>query len=181
MFDKLHALALILIEQNGIRIGSSKAYRTCGSGTRPRKTAAAAAGLKERIFQVEVSFLEGNSSNRVKDTRKWDGLIAFTFHGSQWIYWHRGADKTENTIDDVGIKLYGFGIDLDESGAPIYDETRLHYIEHKFMRHPSIVISGGAGVIGLELFSGASTVSGVLLTGESIKTLYFPHVASNGT
>jgi hypothetical protein len=45
----------------------------------------------------------------------------------------------------------------------------------------SAVISGGSGVIGLELFSKGTTLSGVLLKDDSAKTLYFPHVASNNT
>ena len=43
----------------------------------------------------------------------------------------------------------------------------------------SAEITGGSGVIGLELFSGATTLSGVLLKDETTDTLYFPHVASN--
>jgi hypothetical protein len=45
----------------------------------------------------------------------------------------------------------------------------------------SAVISGGSGVIGLELFSKGSTLSGVLLKDDSAETLYFPHVASNAS
>ena len=41
------------------------------------------------------------------------------------------------------------------------------------------VITGGAGFIGLELFSKGKTLSGVLLKDDSADTLYFPHVASN--
>lgn len=41
----------------------------------------------------------------------------------------------------------------------------------------SAVITGGEGVIGLELFSQGALLSGVLLTDESANTLYFPHVA----
>ncbi|MFP4531381.1 MAG: PKD domain-containing protein [Desulfobacterales bacterium] len=43
----------------------------------------------------------------------------------------------------------------------------------------SAVITGGAGVIGLELFSKGKTLSGVLLKDESADTLYFPHVDSD--
>ena len=43
----------------------------------------------------------------------------------------------------------------------------------------SAVITGGSGVIGLELFSGENTLSGVLLKDQASDTLYFPHVASN--
>jgi len=43
----------------------------------------------------------------------------------------------------------------------------------------SAVIKGGSGIIGLELFAGDKTLSGVLLKDNSTDTLYFPHVASN--
>jgi len=43
----------------------------------------------------------------------------------------------------------------------------------------SAVITGGSGVIGLELFSKGNTLSGVLLKDETTDTLYFPHVAQD--
>ena len=43
----------------------------------------------------------------------------------------------------------------------------------------SAVITGGAGFIGLELFSKGKTLSGVLLRDDSAETLYFPHVDSD--
>lgn len=43
----------------------------------------------------------------------------------------------------------------------------------------SAVIKGGGGVIGLELFSGEGTLSGVLLQDAASETLYFPHIASD--
>jgi hypothetical protein len=88
-----------------------------------------------RVFQVEVSFLEGNYRNRVRKDRKWDDLIVFTPQGSQWIAWNRGADGIENTIDDIGIKIYGFGVDLDAAGQPVYDESRLHVVDHQHLRN----------------------------------------------
>lgn len=42
----------------------------------------------------------------------------------------------------------------------------------------SAVLSGGSGIVGLELFAGDKTLSGVLLKDASTKTLCFPHVAS---
>lgn len=86
-----------------------------------------------RVFQVGVTFLEGNSSNQVKNSRRWDDLIVFTPQGSQWIGWNKGGDKIANTIDDIGLKIYGFGIDLDADGNPIYDESRLHYVDHPYI------------------------------------------------
>jgi hypothetical protein len=87
-----------------------------------------------RIFQVEATFLEGNSGNRVRNSRHWDDIIVFTPQGSQWVYWAAGDDGIEGTIDDVGVKIYGFGIDLDENGEPIYDQDRLQYKDHMFIR-----------------------------------------------
>ena len=43
----------------------------------------------------------------------------------------------------------------------------------------SAVISGAAGVMGLELFGGPSQLDGIPLTGKTCATLYYPHVASN--
>jgi hypothetical protein len=43
----------------------------------------------------------------------------------------------------------------------------------------SAIISGGSGVVGLELFGGATVLSGVLVKDDSADTLYFPHVASD--
>jgi len=45
----------------------------------------------------------------------------------------------------------------------------------------SAVITGGAGFIGLELFSKGETLSGVLLKDDSADSLYFPHLASDKT
>lgn len=45
----------------------------------------------------------------------------------------------------------------------------------------SAFINGTSGVIGLELFGGETSLSGVLLTDNAVDTLYFPHVASNQT
>ncbi|MFO7839985.1 MAG: hypothetical protein R6X08_10880, partial [Desulfosalsimonadaceae bacterium] len=45
----------------------------------------------------------------------------------------------------------------------------------------SAEIEGGAGVIGLELFGGDGILSGVLLRDACADTLYFPHVATEGT
>jgi hypothetical protein len=68
-------------------------------------------------FRVEVRLLEGNSGNRVKSTRRWDDLLSVTPQGSEWI---------EDTTDK---KIYGFGIDLNSRGEPVYDESRLHFVK----------------------------------------------------
>jgi subtilisin family serine protease len=43
----------------------------------------------------------------------------------------------------------------------------------------SAVITGGEGVIGLELFAGGKVLTGVPLIDDSTNTLFFPHVASD--
>ena len=68
---------------------------------------------------MEVTLLEGNSSNRVKDTRHWDDVLSLTPQGSDWI----GSGK----------KIYGFGIDLNSRGQPIYDTSRLHWVHYQFV------------------------------------------------
>jgi hypothetical protein len=67
--------------------------------------------------KVEVTLLEGNSSNRVKKTRFWDDVQSLTPQGSEWI---------PNTTNK---KIYGFGIDLNSRGEPVYDESRLHFVK----------------------------------------------------
>jgi hypothetical protein len=91
------------------------------------------------VFRVKVSFLEGNSNNRVLNSREWEDLLSFTPQGSDWIGWKDGPDGISHTTDDIGIKIYGFGIDLDAQGDPIIDETRLHYVDHGYLRHVSAV------------------------------------------
>ncbi|MHC4309087.1 MAG: hypothetical protein ACYSSN_04005 [Planctomycetota bacterium] len=68
-------------------------------------------------FKVEVTLLEGNSGNRVKNSRHWEDLRSLTPQGYEWI---------PNTDDK---KIYGFGIDLDSSGQPDYDGSRLHIVK----------------------------------------------------
>ncbi len=45
----------------------------------------------------------------------------------------------------------------------------------------SAVISGGSGIIGLELFSRGNLLGGALLMDDMASTLYFPHIASNAS
>jgi hypothetical protein len=81
-----------------------------------------------QVFKVEATLLEGNSSKRVKDSRHWDDVMSLTTQGSQWI----GTDW----------KIWGFGIDLDSSGEPIYDPSRLHWVSH-----PDVVVLGPSRVV----------------------------------
>ncbi len=71
------------------------------------------------VTSVYVTFLEGNSGNRVKDTREMDDIIDYSPWGSEYI------DSSEC---DYGMKICGFGIDLDVLGNPDYDESRLNYV-----------------------------------------------------
>jgi len=70
-----------------------------------------------RIFKIEVTLLQGNAGGpgEVKDG-KFDDLYALTPAGSDWI----GSSR----------KIYGFGVDLDSHGNPIYDPDRLHYVPY---------------------------------------------------
>jgi hypothetical protein len=74
------------------------------------------------VFQVEATFLEGNSGKQVTDGRYLDDLLKYTPAGTGWI-------PTER-------KIYGFGVDLDEQGDPIYDPSRLHYEYHPAVLKP---------------------------------------------
>jgi hypothetical protein len=78
-----------------------------------------------KVFKVEVSLLEGNSSNRVKDTRHWDDILSITPLGSEWI----GEDR----------KIYGFGIDLDAAKRPVYDNSRLHWVSHRIIADVTVL------------------------------------------
>lgn len=76
------------------------------------------------LFQVKVTLLEGNSGNEVKNEREWDDVLSLTPQGSEWI---------PNTTNK---KIYGFGIDLDSSGQPLYDASRLHLVPWLFVKAP---------------------------------------------
>ncbi|MHC4545856.1 MAG: hypothetical protein ACYSYL_15280 [Planctomycetota bacterium] len=72
-------------------------------------------------FNVEVTLLEGNSGNKVKNTRHWDDVLSLTPQGTEWL----GSKK-----------IYGFGIDLDSRGRPVYDESRLHVVTWPYATLP---------------------------------------------
>ncbi|MBN1817167.1 MAG: hypothetical protein JW828_07375, partial [Sedimentisphaerales bacterium] len=72
--------------------------------------------LLGNVFQIEVTLLEGNSGNRVRNDHSYDDLWSVTPSGPDWV--------------DSDRKIYGFGVDLDADGNPIYDESRLHYVLH---------------------------------------------------
>ncbi|MBN2270349.1 MAG: hypothetical protein JXN61_07040 [Sedimentisphaerales bacterium] len=68
------------------------------------------------VFQIEVTLLEGNSGNRVRNDHSYSDLWSVTPSGPDWV----GSDR----------KIYGFGVDLDADRNPIYDASRLHYVHH---------------------------------------------------
>jgi hypothetical protein len=81
------------------------------------------------IYRVEVTLLQGNSGSpaRVR-TGSWDDLLSLTPGGSEWL----GSSKDK--------KIYGFGIDLYVGGVPIYDSTRLHYVDAQVFTAPNPVL-----------------------------------------
>lgn len=68
------------------------------------------------VLDVELTFVEGNASNKVKAERVIDDLLTYTPYGS-------------GVIDNYGgpRKFMGFGIDLNEYGIPVYDPDRIHW------------------------------------------------------
>lgn len=68
-----------------------------------------------RVVKVEVSLLEGNSGEQVKDVGHWDDILALTPQGSGTI----GASK----------KIRGFGIDRSPTLGWEYDRARLHFVD----------------------------------------------------
>ena len=65
------------------------------------------------VDRIEATILEGNSGARVRNTRVIDDL----------------RDVTPAGDDFLGSrKILGFGVDLDASGQPVYDTSRLHVV-----------------------------------------------------
>ena len=85
------------------------------------------------VFQVEITLLEGNSGNRVRDDRRYDDLLTVTPQGSGWSHHFAGDDGVMGTADDIRRKIYGVGVDLDQFGQPYYDPARLHEVDHPGM------------------------------------------------
>jgi hypothetical protein len=70
-----------------------------------------------RVFQVELTVVQGNSSNQVR--------------GGGWPDMNDVLPQGPTRVD--GKKIFGFGIDLDAAGNPIYDASKLHYVDHPFV------------------------------------------------
>lgn len=66
------------------------------------------------VDRMEVTIIEGNNGDRVTNTRVISDLLEVTPWENQFLDGHR--------------KILGFGVDLDEAGDPIYDESRLHTV-----------------------------------------------------
>lgn len=78
------------------------------------------------VFQVEVRLLEGNNeAHVVDDSRRWDDILSLTPQGCDFI--------------NNNSKIWGFGIDLDSEGQPIYDPARLHWVSWPFTQAPPFV------------------------------------------
>jgi len=75
------------------------------------------------VCRVEVTLQEGNSGTppRVRHDRTWGDILDLTPGGASWI-----GDR----------KIYGFGIDLDGNGNPIYDPARLHWVSESGICSP---------------------------------------------
>ena len=80
------------------------------------------------LYQIEVSLLEGNSRNKVRNDRIWTDILSLTPQGADWVSTDPGPDGITGNADDINRKIYGFGIDLDRFGDPIYDPSRLHEV-----------------------------------------------------
>ncbi len=72
-----------------------------------------------RVARVEVSFLEGNAGNRVKNSRVACDVRSYTPDG----------DSDFGNYGGWPRKIMGFGVDLDASGRPVYDTARLHWVD----------------------------------------------------
>jgi hypothetical protein len=81
------------------------------------------------VCQIKVKLIEGNSGEKVKHEREWDDILSMTTQGDDWVGHSRGEDGIRNTSDDVHWKIYGFGVDINRDGEPIYDPLRLHWVD----------------------------------------------------
>jgi len=71
------------------------------------------------VFKIKVSLLEGNSGDIVRNDHEWDDILDLTSQGPAFL----GSRK-----------IFGFGIDRDASGQPVYDPGRLHYINYSYAK-----------------------------------------------
>lgn len=94
------------------------------------------------VFQIEVTRLDGNTGQQVKGStpsqpRMWTDLLSLIPYGTGRVGTWSGPDETPGTADDLNKKIYGFGVDLDANGQPLYDPNRLHFVDHHEIR-PSV-------------------------------------------
>ncbi len=80
-----------------------------------------------RLNKIKISLVEGNSGSpgRVKDTAVFEDLLSLTPWGDDF-------------IGTSGKKIRGFGVDLDSRGQPIYDASKLHYVNEKTPNDPRL-------------------------------------------
>lgn len=88
------------------------------------------------VFQIEVDLVEGNKGKAVVNNRHWDDLRELIPGGGEWVGTSAGPDGAYGTADDVKWKIYGFGVDFDSGGNPIYDPAKLHWEDHDFIAPP---------------------------------------------
>ncbi|HMA86399.1 MAG TPA: hypothetical protein VKN73_11900, partial [Desulfosalsimonadaceae bacterium] len=118
----------------------------------------------------------------VQETNKEDIYIPHIASNSSW--WTGVALVNTTNSEKTLTFTFSNGAVKNKAWAP--GEHKSFTIAQLFGDTPqpdieSAVITGGAGFIGLELFSKGKTLSGVLLKDDSADTLYFPHVASDKT
>ena len=70
--------------------------------------------LEGHVQRMEATILEGNNGAQVVDTRVVNDLLDVTPQG--------------DLFEPGTRKIVGFGVDLDPSGDPIYDASRLHTV-----------------------------------------------------
>jgi hypothetical protein len=80
-----------------------------------------------RIIRIDVTMLEGNAGNQVKNTTKYENIADYTRYGSKFISGNR--------------KIRGWGIDLDRNGNPIYDANRIKYVQETAAAKEALVIA----------------------------------------
>ena len=95
------------------------------------------------VFQVEISLLEGNVGRAVLATPGFPipDLLTYTPQGSQSLRHYSGPDELWNTPDDVFRRIWGFGVDLDTLGRPVYDPSRLHEVEHNEILYEAATVT----------------------------------------
>lgn len=67
-----------------------------------------------KVTRIDVTILEGNAGDKIKNTTKYEDIFEYTRYGSKWI----SSDR----------KIRGWGIDLKSGGTPNYDASKITYV-----------------------------------------------------